>query len=231
MNDFPASIGFVDDFASLLAHEFKGAVNAVCWSRELSGDFAEIERALPPVDDITSLDRDDLIDLELSAPGQLARDHLLGDLELLVEQGLQPSLDLVPSGPGPRNSGPARTDVADWHVDSANAPADTYLCTYTGASSEGIPNHDAVARPEDPASRRQLLQRYGGADDAGFRRYLAEHFYDLHYVEKTTANVFAFGRGHLWKIATRYPDCPVPPCIHRAPTTPSGAPRRLLLIS
>ncbi len=231
MNGFPAHVASVRDFASLLAYEFSGETNAVCWSRELSGDFAEIERALPPVDDITSLDRDDLIDLKLSAPGQLAREHLLGDLERLTGQGLQPSLDLIPSGPGPRNSGPVRTDVGDWHVDSANVPTDTYLCTYHGAPTEGIPHDDGVCRPDDPSSREMLLRAYGGRDDGGFEDYLAAHFYDLHYAEKSADRIFSFGPHHLWRIATRNPFCPVPPCIHRAPATTTAQPRRLLLIS
>lgn len=231
MKAFPPCVAFVGDFASLVAFEFSGDINAVRWTRELAGNFGEIERALPSVDDITSLDQADLADLSLSPSGRQARDELIRDLELLIEQGLQPSLDLVPSGPGNRNPGPVRTDVADWHADSANTIADTYLCTYTGASSQGIPNQDVVARPADPTSRAQLLQLYGGDDDEGFRTWLTEHFYDLHYAEKTAARVFDFGQRHLWKIATQYPGCPVPPCIHRAPSTSLEAPRRLLLIS
>jgi hypothetical protein len=37
--------------------------------------------------------------------------------------------------------------------------------------------------------------------------------------------------GNLWRIAIEYPGCLVPPCIHRAPATPSGPSQRLLLIS
>lgn len=231
LNGYPPNVAFVDNFESLVAYEFGGEINAVCWIRELSGDFGEIERVLPPVEDITSIDREDLAALKLSAAGQQARAHLISDLKLLIDHGLQPSLDLVPSGPGRRNPGPVRTDVADWHADSANAPTDTYLCTYTGASSQGIAPQDAVARPDDPPSRAQLLQFYGGNDDEGFRTFLSEQFYDLHYVEKANARIFEFKQAHLWKIATKYPGCPGPPCIHRAPTTSPAAPRRLLLIS
>lgn len=231
VNPFPPNVAYVDDFASLLAYEFAGSVNAVCWRRNLVGDFDALLALLPPVDDITSLDREDLAGLPVTASGHQAREQLVRDLDRLMQHGLQPSLDLVPAGPGRRNPGPIRTDVGDWHADSATAAADTFLCTYAGAPSEGIHHDDVVNRAEDPASLAQLRELYGGGSEAGFRQFLTDQFYDLHYREKPDARIFTFGQGHLWKIATRYPGCPVPPCIHRAPATPVGAPPRLLLIS
>ena len=64
-----------------------------------------------------------------------------------------------------------------------------------------------------------------------FREYQAENCYDLHYAPLPHARPFSFGRGNLWRIAVDYPGNPVPPCIHRAPTTLPGQPPRLLLIS
>jgi hypothetical protein len=45
------------------------------------------------------------------------------------------------------------------------------------------------------------------------------------------AQPFSFGLGNLWRIAVDYPGNPVPPCIHRAPTTRPEQRARLLLIS
>ena len=72
---------------------------------------------------------------------------------------------------------------------------------------------------------------YGGADDAGFSAWLTERCYDLHYAARPGAQIFSFGFGNLWRIATQCPGSPVPPCIHRAPVTRPGQAPRLLLIS
>ncbi len=123
------------------------------------------------------------------------------------------------------------TDVHSWHVDTATVPADTHLCTYAGACSEGLPNEQAQRRVDVPGTRAELLRLYGGKDDAGFREYLADWFYDLHYVPLPSAQPYSFGTGNLWRIAIDYPGCPVPPCVHRAPLTLPGMETRLLLIS
>ena len=110
-------------------------------------------------------------------------------------------------------------------------PADTYLCTYVGACSEGLPNEEAQRRVDVPETRAELLRIYGGRDDAGFQEYLADWFYDLHYVALPSAQPYRFGTGHLWRLAVDCPGSPVPPCIHRAPLTLPGMAARLLLIS
>jgi hypothetical protein len=46
-----------------------------------------------------------------------------------------------------------------------------------------------------------------------------------------TPPIYSFGVAHFWRIACDYPDAPVPPCIHRAPSTLPSDPPRLLLIS
>ena len=76
-----------------------------------------------------------------------------------------------------------------------------------------------------------MLRRYGGEDDAGFREFLADWFYDLHYMPLPSAQPYSFGTGNFWRIATEHPGSPVPPCIHRAPLTLPGMATRLLLIS
>ncbi|GAB5558467.1 MAG: DUF1826 domain-containing protein [Synoicihabitans sp.] len=230
LSSFPC-VGIAGSFSELTTTRFAGPINALCWPRKLSGDFAEIEQALPAIDGITTLDEDDLHSLTLSPAGREARDHLIRDQRLLTEHGLQPSLDLVPSGPGERNEGPVRTDVADPHVDSATVEADTYLCTYHGAPSEGILNEDAICQIDIPETRETLRQLYDGPEGEGFDTFLRERFYDLHYALNPGARIYSFGQGHLWRIATRHPGSPVAPCIHRAPTTGADQRRRLLLIS
>ena len=116
-------------------------------------------------------------------------------------------------------------------LDSAPIEAATWLCTYYGPVSEGLRNEDARRRVDDPATRAALLHEYGGPDDAGFREYLREHHYDLHYAPLPGARPFSFGLGHLWRIAVDWPGSAVPPCIHRAPPARPAQSSRLLLIS
>lgn len=206
-------------------------INALCWPRTLPGDFGEIVQKLGVGKGITSIDEERLLALELSDEGRVAREILLQDQELLRARELQPSLDCINGYVNEIESELLRTDVQSWHVDSATVEADTYLCTYFGAASEGLCNEEAMRRVDLPELRAELLQLYGGEDDEGFREFLNENYLDLHYKPLPHALPFSFGLGHLWRIATEYPGSPVPPCIHRAPATQPGQPPRLLLIS
>jgi hypothetical protein len=150
---------------------------------------------------------------------------------LLREAGLAPALDCIIGYPRDDAAGPIPTDVYSFHVDSAPVPADTYLCTYIGAPSEGLDNEMAVRRVDVAETRTELLKAYGGADDAGFVEYLHENCFDLHYAPRAGAQPYAFGTGNLWRIAIAHPGSPVLPCIHRAPLTSQGAQARLLMIS
>jgi hypothetical protein len=226
-----AGVRVVHSFQELVATPLSGGVNALCWPRTLAGDFSEIVARVGELDEITSLDEDDLRSLTLSPAGQCARDTLIEDLRLLRESGLAPSLDCIPAYPRDAVDELVPTDVYSFHADSATVLADTYLCSYTEAASEGLRNQDARCCVDMPEIRAELLKRYGGADDAGFREFLTEHFYDLHYEAVPGAQVFSFGLGNLWRISTACPDSVVPPCVHRAPTTEPGRPPRLLLIS
>jgi hypothetical protein len=221
----------VDSFAELISTPFRGDINALCWSRQIRGNFQEIIDHLHAAEGITALDDDDLRALNLSPAASLARDALLADQALLRRHGLSPSLDCVMGYPRDASDGPVATDVYSWHVDRAPVPADTFLCTYTGGSSEGLPNETAVRRVDVAETRAELLALYGGADDEDFATYLAERSFDLHYCPTSAARPYSFGLGNLWRIAIAYPGAPVLPCIHRAPLTPPGAPARLLLIS
>lgn len=221
----------VGSFEELVTTPFCDGINALCWSRTLAGDFGEIVEKLSVGKGITSIDEARLRALELSDAGNVAREVLLQDLELLRARELQPSLDCVNGYENEIESDLLRTDVQSWHVDSATVEADTYLCTYFGAVSEGLRNDEVVRRVDVPEFRAELLQLYGGEDDEGFRDFLHECYLDLHYVPLAQARPYSFGLGSLWRIATEHPGCPVPPCVHRAPATVPGQSPRLLLIS
>lgn len=221
----------VDSFQALLTTPFADGVNALCWPRMLEGNFAEVVELLDAGEGIVPLDEEQLRALPLSEAGKLAVEAMLTDLHLLREQELEPELNCIHAYPREEAPGPVATDVMSFHVDSATAEADTWLCTYHGACSEGLANEQAIPRAELPETRAKLLAQYGGEDDEGFHDFLAENCYDLHYAPLPGANPYPFGIGHLWRIATEWPGSPVPPCIHRAPETRPGDPPRLLLIS
>lgn len=224
-------IAVVGSFDELVGMPWQGRVNAICWPRELAGDFDEVLAALAPGDGITHVDEPRLAGLRLGPAGRTAVAVLRDDLRRLRECGHEPGLDCVRGYARDQQDLDMPTDVMSFHADRATVPTDTFLCTYTGAPSEGLRNDDAVPRIDDPELRGRLLARYGGPDGAGFRDYLTEHFHDLHYGPVAGARPFSFGVGNLWRLAVVWPGCPVPPCVHRAPGGGPGQPGRLLLIS
>lgn len=221
----------VKSFQELINTPFANGINAFCWERTLRGDFGEVVERLGVCEGITTLGEALLLDLEVSGAGQSAINQLLEDYRLLRDHHLEPVLNCIQDYPRDDNPGPVPTDVYSFHADSATVETDTYLCTYHGLASEGLRNDEAQRRVDVPATRAELLKRFGGNDDDDFREYLKENCYDLHYAPVPSARPFFFGVGNLWRIATDYPGCPVFPCIHRAPATLPGAPPRLLLIS
>ncbi|SDR72772.1 hypothetical protein [Opitutus sp. GAS368] len=221
----------VRNFAELVATPFAGGVNALCWPRPLAGDFGEIVAGLGAGEGIMSLDEGRLNALVLSAAGRVARDILLADLRLLRDQGLAPELNCIHIYPRDEDAAVVPVDVYSFHADRAPVETSTWLCTYHGPASEGLRNEETQRRIDVPATRAALLAEYGGADDDGFREFLRDSCYDLHYAPAPNARPWSFGLGHLWRIAVAWPGSPVPPCIHRAPATLPGDPPRLLLIS
>jgi hypothetical protein len=220
----------VGSFVELLSTPLRDGVNALCWPRLLEGDFEEVVLRLKVSKGITHLGDEDLRDLELSEAGRVAVKTMLEDVRCLQEQGLDPVLDCVNGYTHPVEPPYRRTDVCSWHVDSATAEADTWLCTYHGGCSEGLFPEDAIPRVEVPEARDELLGLFGGQDDDSFREWLSEHFHDLHFAMREGARPYGFGVGNLWRIATRHPEVAVPPCVHRAPDPVAGK-KRLLLIS
>jgi hypothetical protein len=229
--DYPR-VRVVRSFAEMVAAPWADGVNALCWPRTLAGDFDEVVARLGTGEGIVAFDPPELQGLpDLSAAGRTAVEAMVGDWERLQAHGLDPALNCIHGYPRAEAAGPLATDVFSFHTDSAPFEADTWLCTYHGASSEGLRNDEARPRVHVPEDRAALLRDYGGAEGEGFEEYLHEHFHDLHHVPIAGARPFAFGVGHLWRIACEWPGSPVPPCIHRAPATRPGDPPRLLLIS
>lgn len=228
--DYPR-IRQVGSFDELISTPFGDGVNALCWPRTLTGDFSEVVRHLALDDDLTTLDEEILLALPLSEAGQIAVAILLRDLRSLRDLELDPVLNAITAYPRDEEPGAIPVDVYSFHADSAPVVAETWLCTYHGAPSEGLRNDEGIRRLALPGMREILLAEYGGTDDEGFTDYLSEHCYDLHYAPLPAAQPFSFGVGHLWRIEVDYPGSPVPPCLHRAPESLPGDPVRLLLIS
>lgn len=227
----PPGVHIVSSFEELVNAPYPPGVNALYWARSLPGDFAEIANALPPDEGIVPVDEETLLQLTLSPEGSIARNILLTDLELMRGAELTPVLDVIHPHERPKPEGLIPTDVASWHVDSATAPADTYICTYTGATSEGLAPGQAIPRVEIPETRAALLAEYGGADDGGFQEYLEENFYTFHYLPRPEVTPYTFRAHAIYRLAIAYPDNPTAPCVHRAPLTTPRMARRLLLLS
>lgn len=221
-------IHYVTNFQDLVSTPFQGEINAICWTRELKGDFAEIAHQLEPNENIAVLDEDELFKLQLSEQGQLAREILLNDLDLLKAHGASPILNLIRSYERDDSYPFFPTDVYSFHVDRSPVPTDTFLCTYYGESSEIVPNSQAIQKVLVPEIRDELKKIYGGSDE-GFEFFLSDHFFDLHYLPKPEAQLISLGLGHMWRLAVDHPESQVLPCLHRAPKEKNGQ-NRLLMI-
>ncbi|MEO8205514.1 MAG: hypothetical protein ABI615_04985, partial [Chthoniobacterales bacterium] len=139
-------IKVVTSFHELVTTPLEGVINALCWERTLPGDFREIVERLGVGEGIVPVDDARLCDLSLSDTGKVARDVLLEDQQSLRSLDLAPSLDCIYSAPRVADEGLFPTDVFSFHVDSATVQADTYLCCYTEAPSEGLRNDEAQRR-------------------------------------------------------------------------------------
>lgn len=218
----------VTNFPDLVSTPFNGSINAVCWKRELQGDFAEIIQAAKLNGNITVLDEEDLDGLVLNEQGQLAREILLNDMKLLREHGASPILNIIRCYDTDDTYPFFPTDVYSFHVDRSPVPTDTILCTYHGDPSEILPNEQAEQKVLVPEIREELRKLYNGAEE-GFESFLSENFFDLHYREKTGASPVSLGLGHMWRLAVDHPGSNVLPCVHRAPKEKNGQYRLLMI--
>jgi len=230
-SDHHPQVRIVGSFAELVNARFSGDVNALCWPRQLQGNFDEVVAQLNAGEEIDSLDETILRGLSLSPAGRQAVDVLLKDLSALQTLGLAPVLNCIRRYPRDEPDAVVPLDVYSFHADSATVETDTYLCSYSESASEGLGNADALRCVDVPETWARLLQEFGGEEGAEFREYLHENCYDLHYAAKPGAQPYPFGLGNFWRIAVDYPGSPVLPCVHRAPENLPGRPARLLLIS
>ena len=218
----------VSNFRDLVSTSFHGKINAIRWTRELIGDFSEIVKKIELNENIAELDQEELRALQLSEQGQLAREILLNDLEVLKAHGASPVLNIIKCYDRDDSYPFFPTDVYSFHVDRSPVPTDTFLCTYYGAPSEIVPNSQVEQKVLVPEIRDELKKLYQGSEK-GFESFLSEYFFDLHYRVKPNVSPIKLGVGHLWRLAVDHPESQVPPCVHRAPKENSGQ-KRLLLI-
>jgi hypothetical protein len=218
----------VTNFKDLVATPFHGDLNAICWTRNLTGDFSEIVKKVELNENIVTLEPAELSALLLSEQGQVAREILLNDLELLKAHGASPTLNVIKYYDRDEDYPFFPTDVYSFHVDRSPIPTDTFLCTYYGESSELLPNSQGEKKVLIPEILAELKKLYRGAEES-FESFLSDHFFDLHYQAKPNARLISLGLGHLWRLAVDHPESQVPPCVHRAPKEKSGQPRLLLI--
>ena len=224
-----SQIQSVTSFQDLMQTPFEGVVNALCWNRTLEGDFAEIVGKIVCHENMCVVLPQDLLALELTEQGQLAREIILNDLKILEEQGTAPVLNVIKNYERDEDFPFFPTDVYSFHVDRSPVPTDTILCTYYGASSAIIPNAEVTQKILIPEIRAALLELYEGEESEGFEAFLSDCFFDLHYELHPEAEPIHLGIGHLWKLAIDYPERKVLPCVHRAPKEGEGVSRLLLI--
>jgi len=221
-------IGIVSTFSELVNTGFKGKRNALCWYRNLEGDFAAIVGQLQFKENITEVHPKELLALQLSEKGNIAREIILNDLRLLTDFGASPSLNLLKCYERDDEFDFISTDVYSYHVDRSPITTDTFLCTYHGVASDIIANGQAEQKILIPEIRKKLAALHNGPSEE-FENFLKENYFDLHYQAQPHAAPINLGLGHLWRLAVDHPKQQVLPCIHRAPIENEGEYRLLLI--
>lgn len=221
-------IGIVATFSELINTDFKGERNALCWYRNLQGDFKEIVTKLQLKENITKVTPNDLLALQLSEKGNSAREIILNDLQRLTDVGAAPILNLLKCYERDEDFDFISTDVYSFHVDRSPIATDTFLCTYYGTASDIIANDQAVPKALIPEIREQLKALHNGPSEE-YEDFLKENYFDLHYHAQPNATPTNLGVGYLWRLAVDHPTQQVLPCIHRAPIENDGEYRLLLI--
>lgn len=217
----------VSSFDELVGFSFHDTFNALCFERNLDGDFEEIISKLELKDNITEVSLDDLLLLQLSNEGSKARDIMLNDYKLLSDFGASPSINLLKFYEKDDELDFISTDVYSFHVDHSPIETSTFLCTYFGESSDILPNDQALKKIDIPEIKEKLKNIYK-LDDKNFDDFVKENFFDLHYQSKPNSEPINLGIGHIWRLSCESPNQKVLPCIHRAPNEKNRL--RLLLI-
>lgn len=221
-------IRYVTNFDDFVTAPMQLETNAICWTRKLEGDFAEIISMVELTENMVEVSQEELLCFNLSEQGNLAREILLNDLSLMKAHGASPILNVIKCYERDDSFPLFPTDVYSFHVDHSPIPNDTFLCTYHGASSELLPNAQAIQKILLPELRDELKKIYQGPE-AGFELFLKENFFDLHYQALPGAAPISVGLGNFWRLVNDYPGSQVLPCIHRAPMEESGQYRLLLI--
>ena len=221
-------IKVVSTFSELVNLNFQGDNNAIGWHRNLVGDFKEIVDKLELKDNITEVSIEDLLALQLSESGHLARETILKDVQLLTDFGASPSLNLLKNYERDDELDFISTDVYSYHIDRSPIETDTFLCTYYGPASDILP-HDQVEQKVLIPEIREKLKKLHDGPEAEFETFLEDYFFDLHYQPKPNTKPVNLGSGHLWRLAVDHPTQQVLPCVHRAPTEKDGEYRLLLI--
>jgi len=221
-------IGIARSFTELVNTEFQGETNAICWQRNVEGDFKEIVSTLQLKENITEVSKEDLLALNLSEKGNIARETILKDLQLLTDFGASPSLNLLKNYERDDELDFISTDVYSFHVDRSPVGTDTYLCTYYGAASDIISNDQVTQKIVIPEIREKLKTLHTQFE-GDFETFLKDYFFDLHYQPHDNAQPVNLGTGHLWRLAVDHPEQKVLPCVHRAPVENTGEYRLLLI--
>ena len=223
-----AQISVVSSFSELVNSKFQGEMNALCWHRDLIGDFKEIVAKLELKENITEVSVEDLLALQLSEKGNLAKEIILNDIQLLTDFGASPTLNLLKCYERDDELDFISTDVYSFHIDRSPIETDTFLCTYHGAASDIVPNDQVEQKILIPKIREQLKELHDGPETE-FETFLEEYFFDLHYQSKPNVKPVNLGLGHLWRLAVDHPTQKVLPCIHRAPIEKDSEYRLLLI--
>ncbi len=221
-------IEIVSSFTALVTTDFEGDTNALCWYRNLSGDFKEIVSQLYLKENITVVSPGDLAALHLSEKGNIAREIILNDLQLLTDAGASPTLNLLKCYERDDEFDFISTDVYSFHVDRSPIATDTFLCTYHGEASDIISNAQATQKILIPEIRAELKKLHDGPTEE-FEDFLKENYFDLHYQAHEGVEPINLGLGHIWRLAVDHPEQKVLPCIHRAPKENEGEYRLLLI--
>ena len=221
-------IKVVSTFSELVNLNFQGDNNAIGWHRNLVGDFKEIVDKLELKENITEVSIEDLLALQLSESGHLAREIILKDVQLLTDFGASPSLNLLKNYERDDGLDFISTDVYSYHIDRSPIETDTFLCTYYGPASDILPHDQVEQKVLIPEIRGKLKKLHDGPE-AEFETFLEDYFFDLHYQPKPNTKPMNLGSGHLWRLAVDHPTQQVLPCVHRAPTEKDGEYRLLLI--
>ncbi|MFT4021432.1 MAG: DUF1826 domain-containing protein [Acinetobacter sp.] len=221
-------VSVVSTFSELVSSSFQGHKNAICWHRNLLGNFKEIVDKLVLKENITEVSVEDLLALPLTKQASLAREIILSDIQQLTDAGASPCLNLLKNYERDNELDFISTDVYSYHVDRSPIETDTFLCTYHGPASDILPHEQVTQKILIPDIREKLRELHDGSD-VEFETFLQDYFFDLHYQPKPDAKPINLGLGHLWRLAVDHPTQKVRPCVHRAPIEKDGEYRLLLI--